>query len=283
MRAVLLLTVCGFGCFSGSLAAQPKHRGVDDATFRRLARGGAFTVELKDQATFRVPQGYRFVIEEKLPEYCSLAGVPHVGDESGLILGGDHSTWYGWVFLTNTDPLNGVNRKTLSEPMTKANLLTWQLNYFASLKTKTGLSAVPGTVTTWTHPPTYDEKQQLLTMGVRLEAPGHKDAVCYQLYRYGPDGVIAGIHVMTDPESWDRVLPEASRLAEEFTFLDATPTEVVEAPPSDPMMHYLKVGGGGLLGAGLVLGFLKLVSSLGAGGNATNPPPQRGIRRPGKR
>lgn len=267
---VLLLTL-----LTNSITAGPPIRGLDEATFNRLTRVGPFSAELLNKVTLRVPTGYRIVLEDKLAEFGELSGYPFLGDEAAYItMATDKPTWHGLILLINENPLKNVDPANLAEPAVRAQLLDWQRRYHESRRPRKGATVVPAKVAAWTHPPKYNDKTKVLTMGVRLESESElqKDKVCYMSLLYGPADTIVCITAFADVEDYDKAVRESGKLTEEFTFLTIpTPEEVVEEDP----LYMAKVAGGGLGGAVVVL---LLFRALGVG--ASRKPVRKGARRP---
>ncbi len=261
------------GLAAVALTAGPP-RGLDETNFYRLARVGPFTADLRSKANFRVPTGYRFVAEEKLPEFGELTGFPILGDESGYILMSDKPTWYGILLVLPDDPLKGLDLKTLAEPAVRSQLLEWQRKFHESQRPVKGVAGVPTTVGTWTHPPKYDDKTKVLTMGVRLvsDVSGQKDKVNYQSFVYGPADTIVCVSAFADVENYDKVEKEAGKLTGEFTFL--TPVDETTGGETEDPLRVVKIAGGGILGA---VGVMLIFRFLGFGGRT---PVRTATRRP---
>lgn len=265
------------GLAAAVTAAGPQGRGIDETSFHRLARVGPFTADVRGKATFRVPTGYRFVAEEKLPEFGELTGLPIIGDEAGYILPTDRQTWHGMVLVVADDPLKGIDPKTLSEPAVRTKLLEWQQKFQDARRPVRGAAGTPAAVGTWTHPPKYDDKAKVLTMGVRLvgEVDGQKDKVNYQSFVYGPQDTLLCVSAVADVENYDKVEKESGKLAGEFTFA-APPPEEGAADTGDPL-RVVKIAGGGVAGGVAVLLLFKF---LGFGGRT---PVRSAARRPVRR
>jgi hypothetical protein len=258
---------------ASALAGPP--RGIDEISFNRLTRVGPFSTELQGKVTLRVPTGYRIVLEDKLPEFGELTGYPVLGDEAAYItMAVDKPTWHGLILLLADDPLKGIDRKTLGERPARDQLLDWQRRFHEGRRPRKGATVVPSKVGAWTHPPKFNDKTNVLTMGVRLEAEteGSKDKVCYCSFVYGDHDTIVCVVAYTDVEDYDKAVKESGKLTEEFAFLSPQVSE--EAADEDPY-YTAKVAGGGLLGSVVVL---MLFRALGIG--ASRPPVRKGARRP---
>jgi hypothetical protein len=254
-------------------AAPP--RGIDEASFNRLTRVGPFSTELQGKVTLRVPTGYRIVLEDKLSEFGELSGYPFLGDEAAYItMAHERPSWHGLIILLTEDPLKGIDPKALAERPARDQLLDWQRRFHESRRPRKGATVVPSKVGAWTHTPKFNDKANVLTMGVRLEAEtdGQKDKVCYCSFAYGPNGGIACVIAYADVEEYDKAVKESGKLTDEFTFLAPPPAE--EATDEDPL-YTAKVAGGGLLGSVVVL---MLFRALGIG--APRQPVRKGARRP---
>ena len=257
----LLLT---FAAFAGPT------RGIDEASFNRLTRVGPFSTELQGKVTLRVPTGYRIVLEDKLAEFGELTGYPFIGDEAAYItMSSDKPTWHGLILLLNDDPLKGIDPKSLAERPARDQLLDWQRRFHESRRPRKGSTVVPSKVGAWTHTPKYNEKTNVLTMGVRLEAEteGTKDKVCYCSLAYSPHGGIVAVIAYTDVEDYDKAVKESGKLTEEFTFIAP---QTADAPVEEDPFYTAKVAGGGLLGSVVVL---MLFRALGVGS------PKRPVRK----
>ncbi len=258
---------------SAALAGPP--RGIDEASFNRLTRVGPFSTELQGKVALRVPTGYRIVLEDKLAEFGELSGYPVLGDEAAYIsMAADKPTWHGLILLLADDPLKGIDAKTLAEKPARDQLLDWQRRFHESRRPRKGATVVPSKVGAWTHTPKFNDKTNVLTMGVRLEAEteGSKDKVCFCSFAYGTNGVIACVVAFTDVEDYDKAVKESGKLTEEFTFLAPPP---VEGTAEEDPLYTAKVAGGGLLGSVVVL---MLFRAMGIG--APRQPVRKGARRP---
>lgn len=258
---------------SVALAAPP--RGMDEVSLNRLTRVGPFSTELQGKVSLRVPTGYRIVLEEKLAEFGELSGYPVLGDEAAFItMAAEKPTWHGLILLLTDDPLKGIDPKTLAERPARDQLLDWQRRFHENRRPRKGATVVPSKVGAWTHSPKFNDKTNVLTMGVRLEAEteGSKDKVCYSSFAYGPNGTIVCVVAFTDVEDYDKAVKESGKLTEEFTFLAPAATE--EATEDDPL-YTAKVAGGGVLGSIVVL---MLFRALGIG--TPRQPVRKGARRP---
>lgn len=256
--------------------AGPPVRGLDEATFNRLTRVGPFSTEIQGRATLRVPTGYRIVLEDKLQEFGELSGYPILGDEAAYItMASDKPTWHGLILLLPDNPLKGVDPANLAEPAVRAQLLDWQRRFHEGRRPRKGATAVPAKVAAWTHPPKYNDKTKVLTMGVRLESESdlQKDKVCYMSLLYGPADAIVCVTAFADVEDYDKAVKESGKLTEEFAFL-AVPVEG-EVEPEDPL-YMAKVAGGGVGGAIVVL---LLFRAMGVG-SSRKPVRKGGARRP---
>lgn len=274
------LAVLVLGFFATTLTAGPQPRGLDEASFRRLTRVGPFTTELQGKANFRVPTGYRMVVADKFEEFGDLTGFPVLGDEAGYISMADKPTWFAVLLLVTDDPLKGVDTKAMADPGVRAQLLDWQRRYHEGRRPRKGTAGVSSKVAAWTHPPKYDEKTKVLTMGVRLEAEaeGQKDKVNYQSFAYGPGGTVVLVSAFADVENYDKAEKESGKLVEEFTFIAPPPVEAVAEEGDN--LQTLKIAGGGLAGAVVVLMLFKF---LGSGAGRGRTPVRSGARRPGAR
>jgi uncharacterized membrane-anchored protein len=269
-----LMCVCGL---VGVLQAGPQ-KPIDEATFRRLTRNGPFSVDIAGKASFRVPTGYRMVTEDKLEEFSEAAALPLMGDEAGFIALADRPLWFASIIVVAEDPLKGLDPKTLADPAVRLKLLDWQHQFQDVRRPRKGRSSVPTKVSAWTHPPRYDEKTKVLTMGVRLEAENEsqRDKVNYQSFVYGPGGAIILISAIVDVEQFDKAEKEAGKLAGEFTFNPALEAATGDAPAEDSMF-IPKVVGGGLVGAIGVLVVFRFL--LNGGGKTTSRPARRPVAR----
>lgn len=258
---------------SVAFAAPP--RGMDEVSLNRLTRVGPFSTELQGKVSLRVPTGYRIVLEEKLAEFGELSGYPVLGDEAAFItMAADKPTWHGLILLLTDDPLKGIDPKTLAERPARDQLLDWQRRFHENRRPRKGATVVPSKVGAWTHSPKFNDKTNVLTMGVRLEAEteGSKDKVCYSSFSYGPSGTIVCVVAFTEVEDYDKAVKESGKLTEEFTFL--APVAAEDATDDDPL-YTAKVAGGGVLGSIVVL---MLFRALGIG--APRQPVRKGARRP---
>jgi uncharacterized membrane-anchored protein len=262
----LLAAVSVSGLFAVTLAAAPP-RGLDEASFRRLTRVGPFTTEIQGKATFRVPTDYRMVVADKLEEFGELTGFPVLGDEAGYIGKADRPTWFAVLLVVTDDPLKGIDAKNIAEPAVRAQLLDWQRRFHEGRRPRKGVLSISSKVAAWTHPPKWDEKTKVLTMGVRLEgeADGQKDKVNYQSFAYGPGGAIIVVSAFADVENYDKAEKESGKLTDEFSFIAPPPAEEPAAEAEDDM-HMVKVAGGGLAGAVVVLLMFKFMGTSGGRG-----------------
>ncbi|QEL21080.1 DUF2167 domain-containing protein [Limnoglobus roseus] len=276
----LALTGVCLGLAAAIVTAGPHNRGIDEANFQRLTRVGPFSTDIRGKANFRVPTGYRMVVEEKLAEFGELAGFPILGDESGYILMSEKPTWYGIILVLPDDPLKGIDPKTLAEPGVRTQLIEWEGRFHESRRPLKGAAGVPLTVAGWTHPPKYDEKTKVLTMGVRLtsDVPGQKDKVNYQSFVRGPQNTVMLVSAFADVENYDKAEKESGKLAEEFTFVQPPPEEATGEDTGDTM-RTAKIAGGGVLGGVVVLLLFKFLGF----GAQRRVPVRSGARRPGVR
>lgn len=246
-------------------AADAAAKDIDMATVRRVSRPGAFSADLRGKGQFRVPKGYRFVTEDKLEDFSEALDYPLFGDEVGILLP-EEGKWLAVVTLPKSDPLAGADPKQISPD----SLKVWQERYAADRRPRKGPGMIPIKVMGWTHPPAYDAEKKRLTMGVRLEAAdGGQDMFRHQTFLYGADGVCVCLEVLTTVGNLEKPVAEAAKLATEFTLPQAAAGE----PAEDPMTHYAKIGGGGLIGAVAVAVLFRAM----AGRPGSRPP----ARRPG--
>lgn len=253
-------------------AAPVAGKDLDNKTVNRLTRPGATTIDVKGVAQFRVPQGYRWAAEGNLPDLAQAAELTVTGAEAGAILP-DDLKWVALVLPVKDDPLAGTDPKNLNQEA----LRSWQERY-SSGRRKFGGAA--SKVVGWTHPPVWDAEKKRLTMGVRLTADSGEsgpDLVRYQLFVYGDGGTPVCLEAYTSHLEYQRPPADLPKLADEVKFVNPeAEAAAAAAVAEDPMWHYLKIGGGGLVGAVVVLALFWPRNRAGKGKVAARQPARRG-------
>ncbi|MGL4420258.1 MAG: DUF2167 domain-containing protein [Gemmataceae bacterium] len=264
VRVILIAAIVVLGALP-AWAGKP----INWTQIREVSRSGPITVEIPGKANLRVPTGFRFVGSEKLSEFHELLGDTALPGEHGILLP-EEGGWLVQVIVPPVDPLKDLNIAELQTDAVKNSLMGWNesfLNEVASKRSLMGLA--PLRITGWTHKPVFDSDRKRLTMGVRVSedkdrADPSRDQLYYNVVNYGADGSCVVMKAVTSVGSWDKPIEEVKKLTSELAFTGKPPE------PEEPvdMMHYMKIGGAGLIGVAIAF-----VGARALLGNKSRPTP----------
>src|SRR5262245_4866916 len=95
---------------------------IDSTTLRKLTRPAPFGTEFGvTKIKFRLPDGLRYVTEDKLSDFSDRLKLATVGDEMGVVVPDDMG-WYTMIYVLKDDPLAG---QTDLAALSKESLATW--------------------------------------------------------------------------------------------------------------------------------------------------------------
>lgn len=238
---------------------------INWSLIRAVSRQGPFQIDLRDQVSFRVPTGYRFVSEDKLRDFHQLMEDVALPDEVGVILP-EEGGWVAVLTFPKTDPMQDQNPAELNADQ----LFQWNVQVLEEIRPKRISQGMPAlTITGWTHKPVYDAEAKKLTMGMRVSEEGDrndgkKDELYYKVILYGPENNFICMQTTTQIGNWDRHLELTGELTTEFNF--HAPGEYSSA---DDPLYYAKIGGAGLGVVAIVYFLARMFYGAGA------PPQQR--------
>jgi uncharacterized membrane-anchored protein len=250
-------------------SAQPQPP-IDITTIRRLTKPAPTRGEYP-KASVRVPEGLRLVTPDHVADFAERMKLAVAGDELGVILPDDVS-WYTIIYDIKTDPLADITDKS---SLNKDALMAWQEKFTTDHTPRKAGVGRSIKIVNWTQTPTYNAEKKILTMGVRMAYEGiDADIMNYKAFHYGPEGQILCLQTVVPIAggTWDKIVGaggKAIKLNDEVSF------PIVYAEVEDETMYYVKLAGGGLLGA-----FLVIVIARAFTGQRRAPAPAP-LRRPG--